>query len=164
MSIPLHVVLEGMSMAFEGYRPGKKQRGKVFSLSFCQHSVARAFEQYKERRVGKRKTPSHWEEKRRKARTEVKKFLKTLPAEAGFLKEAYSRAYELLSQTPVEEEELERLEEKIEGLLFRSFPFEKPKDEQDAKDETGPTSFQKIEWVKRIREKYRIPYISLFYY
>ena len=52
MGIPLRVALEGVDRAFENYRAKTAARPKILSLAFCKNQVLKAFEQYKERKVG----------------------------------------------------------------------------------------------------------------
>lgn len=125
---------------------------------------------YRERRVGSRRGKSDRERKREKARAEVKMFLKTLPTPVRFLQEIYSQAYEQLSRGHVEEGKLELLDDQVERLLLENCPPEKSDaDEQRSSMAEGgrkekQLDIHKLQWVKRLRESHKIPYISLFYY
>lgn len=171
MKIPLRTVLEGMRKAFEKSPSKRRDKSKIFSLAFCQHQVLQAFEQYKERRVGKEELLPEKEEKRKKAKDKVETFLKDIPPRMNSLRDVYSRALVVLSGENPDEEELERLEEEIESLLLEN-STDKEVDEVKRKtrrehDFTSVEEFFSI-WrmklVKRLRERYKIPYISLFYY
>ena len=169
--IPLPVVLEGIQRAFENYKrkPGKKT--KIQTLAYCEPQVLRAFDQHKERRVGSERKKAERGEKRNRARTEINRFLKILPDRIGYLKEAYSRAQSLLSQSPVDEEELERIEGGVEELIWKnSSEEEKEKVMKDVRSEYNVEEEEeflriiRLKLVKSLRDRYKIPYISLFYY
>ncbi|TEU05067.1 MAG: hypothetical protein E3J22_06235 [Candidatus Aminicenantes bacterium] len=171
MKIPLPVVLEGIKRAFENYlrRPGK--RAKIQTLAYCKPQVLKAFDQHKERRVGSERKTVERAEKRIRARTEIKKFLETLPDQIDYLKEAYSRARSLLSQSPVDEEELERIEGEVEELIWGHSSKElKERFKKDVrleyKIEEGDELLRilRLKLGKALRDRYRIPYVSLFYY
>lgn len=170
MGIPLRVVLEGMRRAFGNYGSKPHKKEKVISLSYCHNQVVKAFEQHRERRVGKGGIASDREKKREMVRTEVKRFLKAHPSEISFLEDVYSQAYELLSRGHLEEDELERLDDEVERLLLENFPEETEgkRPVSDGEGGEGRSDQQLAVWnlkrVKQWREKYRIPYISLFYY
>jgi hypothetical protein len=171
MGIPLHVVLEGIERSFEVYRrkPGKK--AKIHSLAFCDLQVLNAFEQARERRVGHKKRIVERHEKRDRAKAEVERFLAEIPGHINYLKENYSLAQKVLSQGHLDEEELERIEGKIEELLWKNSADEEKervkgevlKDYEFKKEDEFERVF-KIKLVKVLRDKYKIPYISLYYY
>ena len=169
--IPLSVVLEGIRKCFENYarRPGKKTR--IQTLAFCEKQVLRDFDQHRERRVGREGMRVEREEKREKALAEVMRFLRSLPPDVGYLKEAYSRAQELLSRSQVDEEELERVESEVEALIWNRSPEEeKRKVKREAatefrwREKESLSRISRIKRVKTMRDKHEIPYISLFYY
>ena len=171
MGIPLHVVLEGIERSFESYRRKPGRKTKIQSLAFCDLQVLKAFEQNRERKVGHKKRIVERHEKRDQARAEVERFLAKIPQQILYLKETYSLAQKVLSQSHFDEEELERIEGKIEELLWKnSLDDEKErvksgvlKDYEFKQDEEFERIF-KIKLVKVLRDKYKIPYISLFYY
>lgn len=171
MGIPLHVVLEGIERSFESYRRKPGRKTKIQSLAFCDLQVLKAFEQNRERKVGHKKRIVERHEKRDRAKAEVERFLAKIPQQISYLKEAYSLAQKVLSQSHFEEEELERIEGKIEELLWKnSLDEEKErvrsrvlKDYEFKQEEEFERIF-KIKLVKVLRDKYKIPYISLFYY
>jgi hypothetical protein len=171
MEIPLPVVLEGIKRAFESYmrKPGKKTR--IQTLAFCERQVFKAFDQHRERRVGSERNRVERTEKRKRAKAEIKSFLGNLPEQIGYLREAYSSAQRLLSRSLVQEEKLEQIEGEVEELIRKhSSTEEKDRVKKDvyseykvADDEEFSKIF-KIKLVKAVRERYKIPYISLFYY
>jgi len=77
---------------------------------------------------------------------------------------------EALSRKRIPEEELERLDEEIEELLFKNCPQEQ---KESIKKEISEKLFlnqeeifsvYKTRMVKFLRERHKIPYVSLFYY
>jgi len=169
--IPLHVVLEGIERSFESYRRKPGRKTKIQSLAFCDLQVLKAFEQNRERKVGHKKRIVERHEKRDRAKAEVERFLAKIPRQISYLKEAYSLAQKLLSQSHFDEEELEQIEGKIEELLWKNSVDEEKervkrgivKDYEFKEKEEFERIF-KIKLVKVLRDKYKIPYISLFYY
>jgi hypothetical protein len=171
MEIPFPVVLEGIDRAFEIFKSKPGQKAKIQALAFCELQVLRAFEQHRERKVGKRKKGLARDEKREQARREVQKFLKALDPPINYLKEPYSRAQEILSERQIDEEDLERIEEEIESLLWKNSSKEEKnrvkrelRQELKFKDEDEWMTIFKIKLVKSLRDRYKIPYISLYYY
>ena len=171
MGVPLHVVLEGIERSFESYRRKPGRKAKIQSLAFCDLQVQKAFEQDRERKVGHKKRIVERHEKKDRARAEVERFLAKIPQQIGYLKEAYSLAQKVLSQTHCDEEELERIEGEIEELLWKN-SLDKEKErvksgvlkDYEFKQEEEFERIFKIKLVKVLRDKYKIPYISLFYY
>ena len=169
IGIPLRVVVEGITRAFENLGSKQRKQGKILSLSYCHPQVVKAFHQFKERKVGSKGSGSDRRDKKEKAMAEIKMFIKILPIEVSFLKNVYSQAYELLSQSKAEEEALELLDQEVERLLMEKFLQEKPEErEKDVQKDRGRNENQleirKIKWVKQVRERHKIPYISLYYY
>lgn len=171
MGIPLRVVLEGIRRSFENSRPKRGKKGKILSLLYCNFQVLKAFEQYKERRVGERGMMLEKEEKRERARAEIERFLKAIPHRVNFLREVFSLAQKKLSKKYFKEEELERMEEEIDELLFKNSPNEKREEvkikvkrEYEFRNGEEFSLIWRIKLVKLLRKKYKIPYISLFYY
>lgn len=171
MGIPLRVVLEGMRRSFESSRSKQGKKGRILSLAYSNTQVLKSFEQYRERKVGKRRVLLEREVKREKAKAEVEKFLRVIPPRVSYLREIYSLAQRLLSEKDFKEEELERMEEEIETLLFKNSPNDEKekakcevKREYESRNEGEFCSIWRIKLGKLLREKYKIPYISLFYY
>ncbi len=171
MEIPLHVVLEGIERSIEIYKRKPGRKAKIQSLAFCDLQVLKAFEQDRERKVGHKKRIVERHEKRDRAKAGVERFLEKIPHQISYLQEAYSLAQKVLSQSHFDEEKLERIEGKIEELLWKnSLDEEKErvkrriaKDYKFKEEEEFERIF-KIKLVKVLRDKYKIPYISLFYY
>ncbi|NIM91218.1 MAG: hypothetical protein GTO17_09750 [Candidatus Aminicenantes bacterium] len=170
MGIPLRVALEGVDRAFESYRAKPTARRKVLSLAFCNNQVLKAFEQYKERKVGAPKKRNERDKKRTRIKNEVQRFLNDLPPALSYLNDLYAQALMVLSRKKITEEELERLEEEIEELLFKNCPQEEQERvRKEFSDKSSPgeeelISVYRTKLVKSLREMYKIPYISFFYY
>lgn len=171
MGIPLHVVLEGIERSFEIYRRKPGRKAKIQSLAFCDLQVIKAFAQDRERKVGHKKRMVERHEKRDRAKVEVERFLGKVPSQISYLKEAYSLAQKVLSQNHFDEEELERIEGKIEELLWKNSLDEEKKrvkrgivKDYEFKEKKEIERIFRIKLVKLLRAKYKIPYISLFYY
>ncbi len=171
MEIPLHVVLEGIERSIEIYKRKPGRKAKIQSLAFCDLQVLKAFEQERERKVGHKKRIVERHEKRDRAKAEVERFLGKIPHQASYLQEAYSLAQKVLSQSHFDEEKLERIEGKIEELLWKNSLDEEKKrvkrriaKDYEFKEEEEFERIFKIKLVKVLRDKYKIPYISLFYY
>lgn len=170
MRIPLAIVIEGIQRAFENYR--RKGTGrKLSSLSFCHAEVLKAFAQFRERGVGQPERKVSREGKRRKARLEAERFLSSLPTSLSHLQGVYQEAVLAFSLKAVDEVKLEALEEKAEALI-RSAATEEERAEIEKRLQAefgGRPKKEReeifaIELVRFLREKYRIPHLSLFYY
>jgi len=171
MGIPLQIVLEGMEKSFES-RPGKpRTRGKVFTLGYCEAQVIKAFSQNQERRVGRAKKMEPRGEKKEKVLAEVRKFLGRVPPEVSSLNESFERALALLSQIEIDEEGLEALEAEVEEKLLRFSSealrerFRKTvRSESSLQEQEEAERILRLKLIKHLRDKHKIPYLSLFYY
>ena len=169
--IPLHVVLEGIKAAYENFRKQSRVKARKLSLIFCQREVSRAFEQYRNRKVGQKGRIVPRMEKRNKIRAEVKRFLAEIPEEVLFLQEVFTQLHDSLSQIGTREEKLEEIEEYIERLLWEQVSHREieqaKKDIQDEFQVREPSELArlaKVKLIKRMRDMFKIPYISPFYY
>jgi hypothetical protein len=169
--LPLSVVLEGIDLAFEP-GPGRSgARGRAVTLAFCRAQVERAFERHRDRRVGNaRKTPPPTD-KRERARTALELFLADLPDAVPLPVIGLSReARKILSADPVDADALERLDAQTEAALLDS--AEAAEEGQRAQVRAGAGAEKnsaagnpaRTRLVKSLREKFRVPYFSLFYY
>jgi hypothetical protein len=171
MKIPLPVVLEGIDRAFEKERLKRVRRRTILSLGFCNLQVLKAFEQFRDRRVGTRNKVVGKEEKKKKAKAEVKRFLENIPCEIDYLRESFSQVLRLLSLKYINEEELEQKEREIEVLLFEKSSSPEKEEvkrkmlaEYEFVEEEEFQRIFKLRLLKRLREMYKIPYVSLYYY
>jgi hypothetical protein len=169
--IPLRIVLEGMERAFEKYKRRSVGGQKMPSLSFCETEIVRAHADHRDRGIGRADRGESREAKRKRIRAEVERFLKSMPRETDFLGEVYREALTVLSRKEASEEALERLDAKAEDLIARlsdpSIQAEVEKQVRAGFPGRPPEELRRIsllELVKRWREKYRIPYLTYFYY
>lgn len=169
--VSLEVVLEGIEKTFENFRLRQRRADKVLALSFCSAQVLKAFDQHRDRNVGRRRKAVSRQDKRDRARAEIERFLTRIPAEILFLREVYDEARQKIVEINDPDERLEELEEKVERLLLAHAGDE---DRERLKKEIRPEGRPPVkgEWerildirlVKHFRGKYKIPYLSLFYY
>jgi hypothetical protein len=169
--IPLPVVLEGVEKAFE---PGRGQvRKKIQALSGCAPLVKKSQELYRERRVGKRRgrKAGPAEDPREKVHAEVTRFLDALPTTVPYLEGIYRRAQELLANRETGDALFEELDERVDELLLRHCGHDEKivLRETAVKDYPGrpPDEILRIfhlRLIKHLREKYKIPYFSFYYY
>jgi hypothetical protein len=171
--IPLAVVLEGVENSF-ALRPGRPHvAGKIRTLSFCRTSVERAFGGFRERGVGGTRPSGEAKaaRKRAAARAAVEAFLARPPeALAGLVPDFEAALVHLASERP-EAEALERLDERLEDALRSLAAPEDRRSEENGirrhhPDLRGRAKSEAVEVAlgKRMRGKYRVPYVSLFYY
>ena len=170
--IPLRIVLEGINASFSNRikkHGGAGPRRRIRSLSYCERSVKEAFSLYKERTVGRKSTPAVRKDKKKEIRAAVAIFLKEVPQQVKWLEESYGRVQEILPDCS--EEDLEKAEEDIEGLLVSLSSSEDKKEAKreavDAFPDTGHEDFQRIFHViliKLMRSKYKIPHVAPFLY
>lgn len=171
--IPLETVLEGLEAAF-ALRPGRgRAPGKIRTLSFCRAAVERALERSRERDVGRRspELETRSTEKIKKARTAVDEFLSRRPAGFAALLPEFEKARSLLKAKRPDDEALERLDGKIDAWIRDSAGPARLGDAEAAVDRDHPglrgpekESAARIRLVRNLREKHRIPYVSLYYY
>jgi len=168
--IPVQVVLEGISDCFTCHRKKPGRKNKIHSLVYCRSFVLRAFESYKERRVGSDLKGLGEEERRKQLGKAAERFLNTYPEEIRELGEMFSRVKKLLSQK-ADEESLEQIEQNVERLLIKKAPDsikKKIRNEvrEEYPDKKGKEHAQILELriIKHMREKYKVPHISLYYY
>ena len=168
---PLPVVLEGIDKAFENRRLRQPKADKILSLSFCDRQVSKAFEQYRDRKIGSGRTMTSERDKRRRLQAEIKEFLAHLPAGALFLEDIFHEALEKLAGPDFADEDLEDLDEKVDGrLLVRAGQDDMDMVKKDILaegrrlTESELARVRDIKLVRRLREKFKIPHLSLFYY
>ncbi len=171
MGIPLRVVLEGVRRGFESYRKRHPQGRKIPSLSFCNAQVLKAFAQFRDRGVGRRRKEDSREAKKRKAKIEVERFLQSLAPGVSYLGGIYREALGILSRRAADEERLESLQSQVEELILRhARETERARVEHRIREswkgrpESEVRDLSRILLVKTLREKYKIPHLSLFYY
>jgi hypothetical protein len=171
MGIPLRIVLEGMERAYERYRTNAVGGRKMSSLSYCGPEILKAYAEFRDRAIGRFEKGESREQKRRKIRAEVQRYLDSSPPGTGFLGEVFREAKSVLSRRGAAEETLERLDARVEKLIANEAdPVIRAEVEKRVRaDFPGrpPEELRRIliiELVKRWREKYRVPYLSYYYY
>jgi len=170
MRIPLGVVLEGIDKAFDLKRR-EPSPSKVRSLSFCDAQVLKLFAQVRDAGVGREKRGRPMNGKKKDPALIIRGFLESLPAELEPLRKPFLQALVLYESRSGSEEEWERLEEEAEDLIIASAGKEdretvkkRVSAEFKAKSKEEFERIFKIKLAKFLREKYRIPYLSPFYY
>lgn len=169
--IPLRIVLEGMERAFEKFRKRAAGGRKMPSLSFCETEVAKAHGECRDRGVGRAEKGESREDKRKRMRVEIERFLKSMPRETEFLGEVYREALTVLSRKGASEEALERLDARAEELItgladtgVRAEVEKRVRADFPGRPAEELRRISLLELVKRWRERYRVPYLSYFYY
>jgi hypothetical protein len=164
IKIPLRVVLDGLRQAFEHRRQRAGRQAKFFSLNQCQH---------RERRIGGERGALHKElsEKKDKILSEINRFLALSPHHSDELNRIFTQLRDELGQGHWDEEYIEKTEAHIEEILVNSAT---PKERKHASDAAaseygvmGSEEFERVvrlRLIKELRQKYRIPYISPFYF
>jgi len=168
--IPLDIVLEGMDKAFENLRRAGKS-AKVLNLAFCQGQVTKAFAGHRERAVGRGKKNVGREEKRNRMVREIETFLERPPAGLREVEEAFRKALTLVRSGRPDEDVLEALDDRVGQELFR-ICSEDDKDrirlevrnESPSRSRDEQRQIFEAHVVKFLREKYRVPFLSLYYY
>jgi len=171
MGIPQRIVLEGIKNAFNNLQGRSILRKKLFKLARCEYEVMEAFKQYKDRKTGGDDSFSPPDESIEKLKREVIRFLDQIPSEILGLKEIFCMVQKHLNAGNIEEEFLEMADAKVEHVLLAKGPHEEKQEilesikiEYKEKDENEILDIFRIKWIKHLRRKYKIPYISLFYY
>ena len=168
--IPLSTVLEGIKNAFA--RSQRRQgRRKVLSLVFCQPYVNESYELYKERMVGRKRTDGRSNDRGKRMKKEVQIFLESFPEEIGYLREVFLGVLrEDIGHEP-DEERLEQLEQELEELLLKNASSrEKAQIKEEVLSEyrfQDGEEFERIfraKLIRYLRDRFRIPHISLYYY
>ena len=170
--IPLRVVLEGLERAFEKHRKRRGAEGrKMSSLAFCEAEILRAYAEYMDRGVGLAGKMDSQEGKKKKIRAEVKRFLDAMPPEARIVEDVYREALAVLGRKDAREDALERLDARAEVLIdrFADSVFRTDVEKRVRAGFPGRPADELrgiflTELVRRWREKYRVPYLSTFYY
>jgi len=169
--IPLRVVLEGMERAVEKYRKRAAGGRKISSLSFCETEIAKANAEYRDRGVGRAEKGESRQDKRKRIRAEVERFLESMPRETDFLGAVYREALAVLSRKEASEVTLERLDARAEELItgladtaVRAQVEKRVRADFPGRPAEELQRISLLELVKRWRERYRVPYLSYFYY
>lgn len=173
MNIPLRVVLEGIKASFEGRKHKTNRRRHPYTLDHSHAAVIKAYAQHKERQVGRKAADfkAQKESRDKKIRVEVERFLKDIPESLNDLQPVYARILKRLTVRTITEEELEEAEDVIEEIIVRNAPpGQKRIIGAEITQEFGVRRGKKFDQifrmkvVKSMREKFKIPHVSPFYY
>ena len=167
----LSVVLDGIESAFDASRPGARPRGKVLSLAYCEIPVARAWERHRDRKVGGTRKAPEMRDRTAAVRREIDRFLAAVPPRLEALRETFLAAKAALDKGGPSDEELERLDEKVEHELRAGASAEDAATAREAvRAEHGKLVRGELEkaaavlLAKRLRAEFKVPYLSSFYY
>jgi len=168
--IPLRIVREGISNFFSS-PPARKGSGKKkrYSLSFCASSVQRAYAMYKDRGVGKDSAIIRAEDKKKAVGEAAARFVMNIPARIHWLEAPYRKVLDMLPDCS--DDDLEKMEEKVEDLLFLNARREDVEEAEKVLACEYPSSgfredseLLRIILVKLMRKKHKIPHIAPFHY
>lgn len=168
--IPLDAVLEGMERAFVNYRKGGRPSGAL-TLAFCEYQVGKAMAGRREGRAGGARKSAPRDAKRERLREEIGRFLGAVPPGLEVLAESFAAARAVLDDPGAGEEGLEALDESVDEALRRAAPAEeKARVRKDVlaglsgKRTPDLEDVARMRLVKAMRERHKVPYLSLYYY
>ena len=169
--IPLRIIFNGIRSSVEDRKrfPGRKNR--FFSLEYCDNSVQKAFEQFKEKNIGQRTKKERPGVKKSLVHKEIQEFLKRPLEGMEEIRKILKKAQAELCRGYFDEEMLEKADDKIEQVLLkmgskkeRQKILNEVHSEYPNKDQLEISEIFQVKWIKHMRRKYQIPYISPFYY
>jgi len=170
-SIPLHVVRDGLRSAYEEFRRRPRRGKRAMSLVFCDPRVRLAFAQHRDRKIGSRGEGRTDEARRREALEAVDAFLSRLPESIREIRPIFLRSRRELGSEAPDESRLEKMENEIEDRLLKGVsPRLREEAERLVRREFGPgdpaerSRLVNLTLLKRLREDFQIPHVSLFYY
>ncbi|MCX6559681.1 MAG: hypothetical protein NTZ26_04135 [Candidatus Aminicenantes bacterium] len=152
--IPADAVLEGIERTFERSAARLRPRGRGPTLAYCRAEVERAFARWRDRRVGEAGRSAPKPDPCGRAAAETVRFLTDFGEAPVSLLRAADRAYNILTHPPVDEDALERLDAEADAALLAS-----ASDEDRRAAGPGRTRL-----LKRLRERYGLPYFAPFNY
>ena len=169
--IPLRAVLDGLRQFFSrpSFRP-HRSRGAV-PLIRCNSAVLAAFELYKGRRVGEKQPKRIQKNKHILIKKEILDFLTALPEEISSIKQDFEAVLEILGSGGGDEEELDRIEDRIDKKLLNfADKVLRIRIKEEVIQEYGKAGPQEMDRIfvlkltKCLREKYKVPHVSPFYH
>jgi len=168
--VPLDAVLEGMERAFANYRKGGRP-ARALTLAFCEYQVAKALAGRRERRAGGERKTAPRDAKRELLRAEIGRFLERVPPGLATLAGVFAEAGAALDDPAAGEEKLEALDDAVDEALWRAAPEgEKAGVRKDVlarhagKRALDLDDVARTKLVKEMRERHKVPYLSLYYY
>ena len=167
--IPLRVVLEGIQFAFESRRNQGQTKRKGRTLAFCEPHIKEAFAMHRERTVGRKSVQGRKNERKRAIEESINGFLRRLPSEATWLEAPFRKI--LTGLSGLTEDDLERAEEEVDALLLEHVSAGDKEIVKDAVTADFPEAADgeyhrlfRIQLIKHLREKYKIPHVAPYYY
>jgi hypothetical protein len=168
--VPLDVVLEGIGRAFDGLRD--RSRGtKGLGLAFCRVQVDRALAQHVDRGAGRHAAPPPRAGKKDRALKEAVRFLEASGERDAELGGRFRAAVAALSSPAPDEDLLEKIDGEVDAVLAgrAEEPDRKAAAREASRLGSGASAEDAAEAVrtrlaKLMRERGRVPYVSLFYY
>jgi hypothetical protein len=168
--VPLDAVLEGMERAFANYRKGGRPAGAL-TLAFCEYQVGKALAGSRERRAGGTRETAARDAKRERLRKEIGRFLGEVPPGLEALAAPFAAARAVLDDPGAGEEGLEALDDTVDEALWRASPEgDRARIREDVraglsgKRTLDPDDVARTMLVKEMRERHKVPYLSLYYY
>ena len=168
--VPLDAVLEGMERAFANYRKGGRPV-RALTLAFCEYQVAKALAGGRERRAGGTRPSASRGDKNERLRAEIGRFLAMVPPGLEALVSAFAEARTVLDGPGPGGERLEALDESVDEALWRAAPeAEKARARKDVvaghsgKRALDLDDVARTKVVKDMRERHKVPYLSLYFY
>jgi hypothetical protein len=169
--IPPAAVRDGLRAAYEDFRARPRRGKRGMTLAFCEPRVRQAFQQRRDRRVGGKGGRGEKPDPGRAALRAVQDFLGKVPPSLGFLKPVLEAAEQELKSGRPDENRLDGWEEEIEARLIR----EAPGDIRNEAEQTLDRDFSSAGGAERaqlrdllvvriLRDRFRVPHLSLFYY
>ncbi len=167
--IPLRVVLEGLKTAYELFKQKGSGSRRSFNLKYARNFVYRAFASHRDRRVG-RKRERETEASQQVVIRAVEEFLDRCPAELEEVKPLFNKGLVFLAEEGGEDM-LEDLDEEVDAILLKkASPEERAEAETEVREkyyselvnEKELSRLLSLSLKKNIREKHRIPYLSLY--
>lgn len=159
-----------MERAFANYRKGGRPAGAL-TLAFCEYQVGKALAGRRERRAGGTRKAAPRDAKKERLRKEIGRFLGEVPPGLEALAGTFTAARAVLDDPGAGEDGLEALDERVEEALWQAAP-EKDKARVRKDVRTGLSGKRTLDLedvartklVKEMRERHKVPYLSLYYY
>lgn len=169
--IRLDLVLEGMKAGYAVFRSRSGRRGRRLTLNFCHPFVLRSYSRHRDLQAGQDARIPVEGSKRGTILEAVAGFLRSLPEELGDLEEVFLEIRAGLEQSGLDESRLEKWDEEVDRRLLSRIAEDQRRDlARELGEEYGiadPAELRRlacIKGVKSLRDNFRIPYVSSFYY
>ncbi len=189
-TIPLHIVLRGIESVFDNFEKNKTKKRSIKGLSFCREEVEVQFAEWQESQIGKSaeneitiETESDDSFSRDKISTHIESVIETLrDTKHTKLNETFTRAIDRLidlqtnltdnfeqieaSLSDIENLISDGLKQNADNLHLKRYSSEIEKQLGVYKGKMEKEVYQKtydIMLLKKLREEYGLPRLSLFY-